>query len=100
MRYTQGNEIRVNNGTKVIEYFRIDNCTNGNPRYVIHFLELLSDDISNNNELSITQKFDIALKNAKKVGGKKYTANWFGGGIVISSYSLQSDLEFVLSGGK
>ena len=79
----KANTIRLENG-KEVEYFRIDNCINGNPRYVIHFLEI-SDD------------YNTALNIARKIGGKAYKAKWFGGGIVISSYSLQTDLENIIN---
>jgi hypothetical protein len=58
-----------------IEFFRIDNDVNGNPRYVFHYLDV-------NNDFDTAH--DIVLKN----GGRKYTANWFGGGFVIQSYNL------------
>ena len=75
------NTIKVNN--KDVEYFRINNDINGNPRYVIHFLEIDND-------------YNTALNISRKIGGKKYRAKWFGGGIVVQSYSLQTDLEHII----
>lgn len=66
-----------------IETFRIDNDTNGNPRYVVHFIDL-----------------GIKLKDYDKInklyGFKKYTAKWFGGGIVFQSYNIKDTLNFAL----
>ena len=80
MSYTK-NTIEIN-GQK-ISYWRIENTLNGNPRYVIHYLD-------------IADNFDDALRISREVGGKKYRAKWFGGGIVISSYNLQDDLERII----
>ena len=75
------NTIKING--RDVEYFKIDNDINGNPRYVIHFLEIDND-------------YNTALNISRKIGGKKYRANWFGGGIVIQSYSLETDLEHII----
>ena len=73
----------VNVQGKEIETFRIDNDTNGNPRYVVHFIDL-----------------GIKLKDYDKInklyGFKKYTAKWFGGGIVFQSYNIKDTLNFAL----
>jgi hypothetical protein len=60
-----------------IEFKRIDNDVNGNPRYVCHFLNL------NGN-------YENAVKLANKIGGRKYHTKKYGGGIVFQSYSLDS----------
>ena len=63
--------------------FRIKNDTNGNPRYVVHFMDLgikLSD-YDNINKL---------------YGFKKYRAGWFGGGVVFQSYNIEDTLNFAL----
>ncbi len=70
-----------------IQVFRINNDVNGNPRFVVHYLDILSDG---------EHGFDMALKNAKKVGGRVYRAKWFGGGIVFSSYNVRNTLETIL----
>lgn len=84
-----------------MEFTRINNDKNGNPRYVIHFYELINDndydigeakkDIFNGiTKTSILYK--IAIKKAKKIGGKKYHNNSYGGGIAFQSYNT-ADLE-------
>lgn len=61
-----------------IRYHRIDNDMNGNPRYVVHFLSL-----------------GIEPADYGYIPGiKKYRAKWFGGGVVIQSYSLADDLRW------
>ena len=67
-----------------IDFFRIDNDVNGNPRYVVHYLSIPIDE-----SIPVLRQYDEALKKARKIGGRKYTAKWFGGGIVFQSYSLQ-----------
>ncbi len=67
-----------------IDFFRIDNDVNGNPRYVVHYLDIPIDE-----SVPVLRQYDEALKKARKIGGRKYTAKWFGGGIVFQSYSLK-----------
>lgn len=67
-----------------IDFFRIDNDVNGNPRYVVHYLSIPIDE-----DVPALKQYECALKKAKKIGGRKYAAKWFGGGIVFQSYSLQ-----------
>ena len=85
------NTVRVNG--KEIEYTRAVNDVNGNPRYIFHFLDLLTDEQSK--IIGIDVKYNIALNNSRMIGGKKYRGKDFGGGIVISSYSLEADLDFM-----
>ena len=77
--YTQTATINGN----VIEYWRINNDTNGNPRYVVHYL-------------SIAPTYDAAVEKARKIGGKKYNAKWFGGGIVFQSYNVDQYLTQII----
>lgn len=71
----QGNDIQA---------FRIENDNNGNPRYVVHFSDL---------GISLWDYDDIN----KLYGFKKYTAKWFGGGVVFQSYNIQDTLEYACS---
>lgn len=59
-----------------VTFSHINNDYYGNPRYVFHFLNL-------------SDSYDRAIKLSHQIGGRKYTAKWYGGGIVISSYNLQ-----------
>jgi hypothetical protein len=57
-----------------MELTRINNDINGNPRYVVHFLEIDND-------------YQTAVKKANKIGGRKYHTKSYGGGIVFQSYN-------------
>ena len=80
--------IRVVSGIGNIgeNFTRVNNDVNGNPRYVIHFLELLNDE----ERITIpwTKKYEYAIKKAKKIGGRKFDNKSYGGGIVFQSYNL------------
>lgn len=73
-----------------ISWTRINNDSNGNPRYVCHFLDLLSDYEKEN--LPFDAKYPFALARAHKLGGRKFHNKQYGGGIVFSTYGLL-DLE-------
>ena len=88
--------------TNRIKFTRIDNDVNGNPRYVCHFLNLLTkkengyydENLEKYIEplCSVNEKYEFALKRAKTIGGKKYNNKKYGGGIVFQSYNIE-DLE-------
>lgn len=58
-----------------INFKRINNDINGNPRYVCHFL-------------NIAPSYEQAVKIANTIGGKKFHNKQYGGGIVFQSYNL------------
>jgi len=64
---------------------RINNDINGNPRYVVHFLNILNNE--ENSFLPFNKKYEYSLKKAKIIGGKKYHNKQYGGGIVFQSYN-------------
>ena len=68
---------------KEITTFRIPNDTNGNPRYVVHFLDL-------NIKLSDYDNIN------KIYGFNKYRAKWFVGGVVFQSYNIEDTLNYAL----
>ena len=82
-----------------IKFTRVNNDVNGNPRYVFHFLNLITDK-DNYNSLgewvNIGNKYNIALQRAKEIGGKKFHNKQYGGGIVIQSYNIQEDERRIL----
>jgi hypothetical protein len=53
----------------------INSDSNGNPRYVCHYLAFAND-------------YSVALAMAKKLGGKKFHNKQYGGGIVFQSYNI------------
>jgi hypothetical protein len=77
------------------DFSRVNNDVNGNPRYVVHFLAFTSaDDLSEYRGLDkITQKYNLALARARKLGGRKFHNKQFGGGIVFCTYNLRDLCE-------
>lgn len=80
-----------------IEFTRIKNDVNGNPRYVVHFLNLLTEAELNNREGLdfVSRRYQIAVKRANTIGGRKYNTCAYGGGIVFQSYSLKELSEAI-----
>lgn len=77
---------RIEQEEAKIDFHRIKNDTNGNPRYVVHFLEL-----NTREELDgpyLENKYELALNRAHKLGGRKFHNKQYGGGIVFQCYSL------------
>ncbi len=91
-----------------IEFTRVDNDINGNPRYVCHYFSLLkaSDEatikadfaasIARNPFSYFTFQYDAAIQRAKKLGGKKFHNKQFGGGIVFQSYNIEDTAYRIL----
>lgn len=71
-----------------MEFKRVNSDINGNPRYATHFLNIPIE----GEGLTVNQKYDLAIKKAKKIGGRKYHTKTFAGGIVFTSYNI-ADLE-------
>lgn len=87
--------------TNKIEFTRVNNDVNGNPRYVCHFFNLLNanergytyeGESFNPNQpilnLELSDKYSLAVNKANKIGGRKFHNKQYGGGIVFQSYSL------------
>jgi len=66
-----------------VQVFRTTNDVNGNPRYIVHFL-------------SVARTMGDAVCKIRKIGGGRYRGKSFGGGLVFSSYSLESDLAHAI----
>ena len=84
-----------------MQFKRITNDINGNPRYVCHFSNLTNDKDREKAQSEAKRLgsfshtpflFDIAASKARKIGGKRYKGKDYGGGIVFQSYNIQ-DLE-------
>ena len=78
-----------------IEYYKIDHDVNGNPRYVVHFLVLAQPDEKNGLK-AVDMAYNEAARKIQSIGGKKYRAKWYGGGLVFSSYNLEDDLRYAM----
>jgi len=71
------------------QFERIKNDVNGNPRYVCHFLALLTReelDRSGEQWIPVGAKYNLALHRARKIGGRKFHNKQYGGGIVFKCY--------------
>jgi len=87
--------------TTAIDFTRLNNDVNGNPRYVCHFLNFITDkdeqqikedfaaSLARNPYKLIDFKYDAALYKARKLGGKKYHNKKYGGGIVFQSFNVR-----------
>lgn len=71
-----------------IEFTRVNNDTNGNPRYVCHFANFIKEK-DKDTKYQILMGYEIALKRAKKIGGRKFHNKQYGGGIVFQSFNIQ-----------
>ena len=73
-----------------IEFTRVKNDVNGNPRWVAHFLDCEPKVWRERRHAS--PSFDTGylatVKLMNKIGGRKFHNKQFGGGIVFQSYSL------------
>jgi hypothetical protein len=78
----------------MIKFTKIKNDINGNPRYVCHFLNLLTDQ---DNKLTINEQYEAALKRAKTIGGRRYHNKSYGGGIVFQSYNIGETEKEILN---
>lgn len=87
------------------EITRVDCDNNGNSRYVVHFLNLVTEqDKEEAKKLSQTcspfnfpthYEYEIAVNKARTIGGKRYKAKHYGGGIVFTSNSKQALAESI-----
>lgn len=57
-------------------FTRVNNDSNGNPRYVIHYLQLADN-------------YDRALYLSRQLGGRKFHNKQYGGGIAFQSYNTE-----------
>jgi hypothetical protein len=69
-----------------ITFTRINHDSNGNPRFVCHFLNL--DVHGPESGIGLTFRYNLACKLANTIGGRKYHTKGYGGGIVFQSYAL------------
>lgn len=72
----------------LIDFTRVNNDINGNPRYVCHFLNFIKQDEKSD--------YSEALYRAKKIGGRKFHNKQYGGGIVFQSYNIEQTEKNIL----
>jgi len=68
---------------------RVNNDINGNPRYVVHFLNILNQD-----EMG-PGSYEAAIKRANKIGGRKFHNKQYGGGLVFQSYNIYETEKYL-----
>jgi hypothetical protein len=81
-----------------IDLKRISWDINGNPRYICHYTDLLSEADKASNPLvsgiiantidSFNNRYKIALKKSRELGGKKYDTKKYNGYIVFQSHNV------------
>lgn len=74
-----------------ISWMKVVSDKFGNPRYVCHYSDLLTlpEYQQAITDGTFDEAYNVALKRARKVGGKRYRSNEIGGGIVFQTYSLK-----------
>ncbi len=77
-------------------FTRIENDSNGNPRYVCNHIEVLTNDEArtlsvwvNSIKNGVSERYARAINKAKTIGGNKYHTKTFGGGLVFQSYNIK-----------
>ena len=73
-----------------MEFTRVNNNSNGNPRYVVHFLAFIKTNCSDHG--GVNAAYRKVLLAAKKIHGRKYHNKYYGGGIAFTCYNTK-DLE-------
>lgn len=87
--------------TESIEFTKIKHDVNGNPRYVCHYHNLLTKKELNRKlydeegRMVFPSKYEIAVKRANKIGGRKYHTKAYGGGIVFQSYNIRELEKYI-----
>lgn len=71
---------------ELLHFTRVNNDGNGNPRFVLHYTQLLRDD---------EHGYETALSHGRKIGGRKFHNKSYGGGIVFSSYNLNDEVTMI-----
>lgn len=82
-----------NTTQKTVELTRVKGDINGNPRYVCHFLNMLNE---SEKQMPVIEGYKIALKRAKKIGGRKFHNKQFGGGIVFQSFNTRDLINSII----
>tara|TARA_R110002073_G_scaffold41011_10_gene116272 strand:- start:527 stop:1003 length:477 start_codon:yes stop_codon:yes gene_type:complete len=77
-----------------ITWTRVNNDINGNSRSVCHYLDFKPIDWDNETQGLFT--YEQAIKEANKLGGRKFHTKQYGGGLVFQSYNLRSLSDKIL----
>jgi hypothetical protein len=71
-----------------VEFTRVASDSNGNPRFVCHFLSFIGE---KDKDIELGQKYELALARSRQLGGRKFHNKQYGGGIVFQMYDGQQD---------
>jgi len=71
----------------------ITSNSNGHPRKVIHFLAITTE--KERATIDIIPLYELALKRARKHGGKRYHCRAYGGGIAFVAWNDQDIIDIV-----
>lgn len=74
-----------------IDWTRVRNDVNGNPRMVCHFtdLETFNTRFHGRVHYTLSERYARIVKLANKLGGRKYHNKSYGGGIVFTAYECE-----------
>jgi hypothetical protein len=82
--------------TETLTFTRLNNDSNGNPRYAVHFLNLNTrEELDRTPWIPVGVKYAIAVKRANKIGGRRYHCKAYGGGIVFQTYSIDETAKHI-----
>jgi hypothetical protein len=73
------------------DFTRANSDINGNPRYVIHFLQCCPGSWQED----IGTRYAKTIKLMNKIGGRKFHNKQYGGGIVFQSYNLDETIKAI-----
>lgn len=76
-----------------LNFLKVNNDINGNPRYVIHFMDIPMNE--QEKKVGIIKRYDLAIDKVKKIGGKKYDVKSYGGGIVFQSFNIRETAKMI-----
>lgn len=76
------------------DFKRVKNSSNGNPRYVIHYLKLAKVTGKFSGSYKCLQEYEDTLKSVKQFFSvRKYHNKQYGGGIIFESYNIDQLCE-------
>ena len=77
-----------------VTFTRTLNDYYGNPRYIVHFSEFLTDSERLTYGIDTSaQLFNLALSRSRKLSGKIYRGKSYSGGIVLESWNIRATAE-------
>ena len=79
-------------GLNIGNFTKVNNDSNGNPRYVCHFLDI---GLVTPSTLNLGDRYSYVVAFCNKLGGKKFHNKQYGGGIVWQSYNLDSTIQHI-----